>query len=204
MIQRLPARAEVLLCLSESPRPIHAREIAVRLGVQDGDYADLLALLDRLCLDGAARRLAGSRYRAHAPPRVERWEGVLTMNPRGFGFVAAAGKEDVYVARDGVGGAMHGDRVLVVATARSIRGTEGRIEGICQRRSPCVVGVVHSRGRNTWLEPDDLRIRGPMVLTGAEPRKHDGQAAVVRITRFPEWADENPEAELTRVLGPPG
>ena len=32
----------------------------------------------------------------------------------------------------------------------------------------------------------------------------DGDAAVVSITRFPDFQDENPEAELVSVLGPPG
>jgi ribonuclease R len=127
------------------------------------------------------------------------------MNPRGFGFVAGgAGQDDVYVPPDAIGGALHGDRVLVSVVAQSDRGLEGRIEQIVKRRSPRVAGVLRRRGKSSWLEPDDSRLRGPIVVSDAGKVAKDGDAAVVSITRFPEFQDENPEADLVSVLGPPG
>jgi ribonuclease R len=204
MTRRLPARADVLGCLGEAGRPLHARELASRLGVREGSYSEFLGLLDRLCLEGRVRRLAGSRYRVEPSSPTESWEGLLGVNPRGFGFVAAAGHPDVYVAGDALGGALHGDRVLVSIVSSSARGLEGRIEQILERRSPRVAGVLHCRGKSTWLEPDDSRIRGPIALGGRVNRADDGLCAVVSITRFPAGQDELPEAELVRVLGPAG
>ncbi len=172
--------------------------------VREGAYSELLGLLDRLCLEGTVKRLAGGRYRADARTVTESWEGLLSVHPRGFGFVASAGHEDVHVAADGLGGALHGDRVMVSVVARSARGLEGRIEQIVERRSPRVAGVLRCRGRSAWLEPDDNRIRGPIVLAVSPGRQQDGQAAVVTITRFPTTLDENPEAELGVILGEPG
>ncbi len=129
---------------------------------------------------------------------------MLTVNPRGFGFVTAVGHEDVYVAPDAVGGALHGDRVRVGVVARSSRGVEGRIERILERRNPRVAGVLRRRGRSQWLEPDDTRVRGPIVITDAQVSGQNGEAAVVSITRFPDSPDENAEAELVAVLGAPG
>jgi ribonuclease R len=138
------------------------------------------------------------------PAGRDSFEGVLGLNPRGFGFVAAVGKDDLYVPADAIGGAMHGDRVLVTVTGVSARGSEGRIDRVVARRNPRVAGVLRRRGRSAWLEPDDSRIRGPIVL-GAVPKSAlDGSAAVVSITRFPEFGDENPEGELLDVLGEPG
>jgi ribonuclease R len=140
---------------------------------------------------------------ARKEPSKEGFEGVLTMNPRGFGFVAVAGRDDVYVPPDAVGGALHGDRVVVRVHARSPRGEEGHVERIVARRNPRVAGVLRRRGKSTWVEPDDSRIRGPIVLLGVKGA-NDGVAAVARITRFPEAANENPEGELVEVLGVPG
>jgi ribonuclease R len=126
------------------------------------------------------------------------------MNPRGFGFVTALGHEDVYVAPDGIGGALHGDRVEVEVIGRSPRGAEGRIRRVVARRSPRVAGLLRRRGKSAWLEPDDTRIRGPIVISNAQKLGRDGEAAVVSITRFPDSADENPEGELLSVLGAPG
>jgi ribonuclease R len=140
------------------------------------------------------------------PSRPNRaFEGLLSMNPRGFGFVAGgAGNDDVYVPPDAIGGALHGDRVLVAVVAQSDRGLEGRIEKIVKRRSPRVAGVLRRRGKSSWLEPDDSRLRGPIVVTEVTKLAKDGDAAVVTITRFPDFQDENPEGELVSVLGPPG
>jgi ribonuclease R len=141
-----------------------------------------------------------------SPSRPSRtFEGLLTMNPRGFGFVAGgAGSDDVYVPPDAIGGALHGDRVMVTVVAQSDRGLEGRIEKVVKRRSPRVAGVLRRRGKSSWLEPDDSRLRGPIVLSDPGKQAKDGDAAVVSITRFPDFQDENPEGDLVMVLGAPG
>ncbi|HEY8944177.1 MAG TPA: RNB domain-containing ribonuclease, partial [Polyangiaceae bacterium] len=135
---------------------------------------------------------------------AERWEGQLSMNPRGFGFVTALGHDDVYVAPDAIGAALHGDRVEVEVIGRSSRGAEGRVKRIVQRRTPRIAGLLRRRGRSAWLEPDDTRIRGPIVISSGTKQGRDGEAAVVTITRFPEASDENAEGELLSVLGTPG
>lgn len=206
MTQPLPTRGDIVACLSGSRRALHAREIASRCGVEEGSYPRLLELLDQLGFDGTIRRLAGHRFKARPPEERDRasWEGVLSVNPRGFGFVTAAGQDDVYVAPDGIGAAMHGDRVRIQIIARTARGVEGRVEEIVQRRNPRVAGVLRRKKRSFWLEPDDTRVRGPIVLEGGSREGKDGEAAVVAITRFPKFADENPEGELVAVLGLPG
>jgi ribonuclease R len=206
MAAPLPSRGDVVRCLAEAGRPIHGREIAKRCNVAEGSYSRLLELLDQLALDGTIRQMPGHRYKAQ---RVEdrggeSWEGVLSVHPRGFGFVAAAGQDDVYVAADGIGGALHGDRVRVSVIGRTSRGVEGRIEEVVARRNPRVAGVLRRRGKSVWLEPDDARVRGPIVVAGSPRTGRDGDAAVVSITRFPKFADENSEGELVAVLGVPG
>src|SRR5262245_53757510 len=107
----------------------------------------------------------------------ESWEGVLALNPRGFGFVSAPGHDDVYLPPEAIGGALHGDRVVVSVTEASARGLEGRIDGIVQRRSARVAGVLRKRGKSAWLEPDDSRLRGPIVLDQVPKSASDGSAA---------------------------
>src|SRR5687767_14264581 len=128
--------------------------------------------------------------RPRARDTSDSWEGVLSVNPRGFGFVSAPGHDDVYLPPDAIGGALHGDRVVVRVTEVTSRGDEGRVEGIAQRRNARVAGVLRRRGRSAWLEPDDTRVRGPIVLDQVPKSASDGSAAVVTITRFPEFANE--------------
>ena len=109
MPRPLPSRADIVRCLSEADRGLHAREVASRCRVPEGSYSHLLELLDQLSFDGSIRRLAGNRFKAQ-PAEVRdggSWEGLLSMNPRGFGFVTAAGQIDPEDARD------HDDAVWV-------------------------------------------------------------------------------------------
>lgn len=206
MTRPLPSRGDIVRCLADSPRALHAREIAARCEVPEAHYSHLLELLDQLSFDGTVRRLPGNRFRAKAEALEggSTWEGVLSVNPRGFGFVTAAGQDDVYVAPDGIGGALHGDRVRVSVISRTSRGVEGRIEEIVARRSSRVAGVLRRSGKSLWLEPDDTRLRGPIVVHRAPRDARDGLAAIVDITRFPHYGDELPEGSLLAVLGQPG
>jgi ribonuclease R len=150
---------------------------------------------------------------ATTSPSAHRREGYLTINPRGFGFVASAEAlgDDIFVAKEGLLGAMHGDKVVVAIKGRGPRGPEGDIVGVMQRTVVRVAGVLRRRGKSAWLEPDDTRVRGPIVLGGDVDSQgpegnsgQDGDAAVVAITRYPDLPDENAEGKLIAVLGKPG
>ena len=145
----------------------------------------------------------------------ERREGILKVNPRGFGFVASptATGDDAYISPENLGGAMHGDHVVVDIIGRGGRGPEGAIVEVKARGSARVSGILRRRGKSAWVELDDPRVKGPVVLTseidkgsseGEGNSGKDGQVVVVQITRFPETGDENPEGKLIAVLGAPG
>ncbi len=173
-----------------------------------------------------ARRPEPAKNSSRTTPRAEprgadrsragdsqRREGYVTIHPRGFGFVASGENtgDDVFVAKEGLMGAMHGDKVVVTITGRGPRGPEGSVVAVLQRSIVRVAGVLRRRGKSAWLEPDDTRVRGPIVLRGEEDiagpegnSGQDGDAAVVALTRFPEFPEENAEGKLVAVLGKPG
>ncbi len=203
-------RAAVADVLADQNQPLHIHEIATRLGLTEGAYEALRRVLDDLCWDGTVIALAGQRFRLGKTDRPTSRHtehiGILSANPRGFAFVSGAGlSEDVFIPPDAIGGAMHGDTVAIRIATRSRRGAEGEVLRIVKRKNVRVAGVVRKRGRSLWLEPDDTRVRGPIVLAKESmQRVEDGSAAVVTITRFPEQKDENPEGVLEVVLGRPG
>jgi ribonuclease R len=207
-----PVRRDAVVDLLASfKRALHINEIATRLSVEERRYPGLQRLLDDLSFDGSVTAMPGQRFRL-SRDQVERRgaeiEGILTVNPRGFGFVATVGMaDDLYIPAESMGGALHGDTVIARIVTRSRRGTEGEIIGIAKRRNVRIAGVLCRRGKSVWIEPDDTRVRGPIVLSSAKVgdlEGKDGEAAVATITRFPESADENPEGELQAVLGMPG
>lgn len=210
----LPHRLRVLELLARSVRPLHVHEIAARLGVEAHAMPALTAMLDDMVLGGAVRAFPGHRYRiaehvstidgeGGARPVRER-EGVLTMNPRGFGFVGSpgTGEADVFVSPEGLDGAMHGDRVIVRVARVSQKGPEGEIVRVVSRGVKRVPGTLRKRGKSQWIEPDDARVRGPIPVEGEGGK--DGDAVVVEITRHPRQHDEMPEGKILQVLGRPG
>jgi ribonuclease R len=213
---RLPTRTEILELLDSETRPLHVREIAGRLRVSDVDYLGLQRLLDDLSFEGVIAARPGQHFKIStrtASARGGEREGFLTVHPRGFGFVASLGEagQDVFVPPDAMAGAMHGDRVRVRIRARGARGAEGEVVAVIERGIKRVAGTLRRKGRSAWLEPDDTRVRGPIVLsrridaTGGEGNSgSDGDAVVVAITRWPESPDENPEGAIETVLGRPG
>jgi ribonuclease R len=216
MSSRLPSRSDVLRFLASDNRPFHAKEIASQFDVGEASYHALLALLDNLAFDGAVIARDGHKFkigRQTGRGRGEEREGYLNVNPRGFGFVASVGAsgDDVFVSKEAMGGAMHGDKVLVSVRARGVRGLEGEISRVLERNMKRVAGILRRRGRSAWLEPDDTRVRGPIPLpddidarAGEGNSGKDGDAAVVTITRYPELPDETPVGKLEAVLGTPG
>jgi ribonuclease R len=210
MTTNRPARRDdVMNLLASQRRALHVNEIATRLGVEAGAYTALHRLLDDLAYDGSIVALSGQRFRLSERQLEQRGtglEGYLNVHPKGFGFVSAAGfADDVYIPAESMRGALHGDKVAARVASRSRRGLEGEVVSVLERRNPRVAGTLHRRGRSAWIEPDDARIRGPIVVRGPEAFEGaDGAAAVAAITRFPELPDENPEGVVEAVLGPPG
>lgn len=145
---------------------------------------------------------AGESPWSSRPTRGER-VGILTMHPRGFGFVAAPGDRDAFISPEMIGGAMHGDQVVVRVFRASARGPEGEILSVVRRAQKRVPGVLRRRGKSAWLEPDDPRMRGPITVDEANTG-FDGQAAIVAITRYPERHDEHPRGAVVQILGDPG
>ena len=216
MPTRLPSRTEVLDLFGSDNRPLHAREIATRLKVSEVDYLALQRLLDSLSFEGVLAMRPGQRFKLSektgATQGKER-DGLLTVHPRGFGFVASleAGDDDVFIPPEAMAGAMHGDKVRVRIRARGARGPEGEVTAILERALKRVVGTLRRKGKSAWLEPDDTRVRGPIVLPReidvAGPGGNsgvDGDAVIVTITRWPEMPGENPEGAIETVLGRPG
>ena len=215
MATRLPTRAEILDLLGAESQPMHAREIASRLRVSEADYLGLQRLLDDLGFQGVLAARPGQRFKLSGKTATSRGaerEGLLTVHPRGFGFVASldAAGDDVFIPPEALGGAMHGDRVKIRVRSRGARGAEGEVVAIVDRGIKRVAGTLRRKGKSAWLEPDDTRVRGPIVLpksidAGPEGNSGtDGDAVIVTITRWPETPGENPEGTLETVLGRPG
>ena len=88
-------------------------------------------------------------------------KGILRANRKGFGFVEVEGEEDdIYISRDHMNGAIHGDEVLVeLITKKGIDRKEGRILRIVKRELSTLVGEIYFKNKKGYLIPDDKKVK---------------------------------------------
>ena len=156
----------------------------------------------------------------------------------GYGFVVPAEPQpkmdgDLFIRRDAVGDAMHGDSVLARIERRRADGrAEGRIVQIVEREHPTVVGLFRYGPQSNVVLPYDTRILHEIVIPPgdellpalreklgekpaaavANPRaasrrvrfpELDGAVVNVELTRFPKGGLA-PAGRVIEILGRPG
>ncbi len=219
MTKRIDKDAVLSVLRDRAPRAVHHGEVVSALGVPRAEREQILDLLEELVSLGLARQMPGRRFRAvkssqirvpppastASAPKGETVDGRLTVHPNGFAFLAADdGGPDVFVPAPYIGAAVHNDRVRV-AWRRSPKGREGTVTEILEHGLRRVGGVLHRAGGNTWIDPDDPRLRGPMLVVGAIPEDaKPGLQVVGEIVRYPRLPDEVPEVEIVKTLGASG
>jgi len=130
-------------------------------------------------------------------------KGRLSMNRRGFAFVAAE-SGDIHIARGATGGAMHGDTVLVRLERRGGRlGRSGEVVKVLNRAVTHVVGRFERHGALGIVVPTDPRILGDVFvsLKGKDVTPPEPNViVVVRITRYATERDAM-QGVIEEVLG---
>jgi len=175
-----------------------------------------------------AKQSATAQRQSHDP---NLFSGRVVAHRDGYGFVvpddpAPKMEGDLFVSRDNIGDAMHGDRVLARIDRRRPDGrAEGRIVRILERQHPEVVGLFRYGDHGNYVLPYDTRILHEILippgaelaptlrekLHGAETRASararlpelDGAVVNAEITRYPKGGLA-PTGRVIEILGRPG
>jgi len=205
---------EILKIFSGNPlKTFNYKQVAARLDRQDIAGRDLVStILFELFEDQIILEVKPGKYKMNpehlaeiAPPPVT-ISGKVDMKQTGKAYVTPEeGGEDIFIASNNTGHALHGDKVSVrLFPKRPGRKLEGQITGILKRNKEQFVGVVNLYKNFAFLIPDsqnmpvDIFIPREMLL-GAK----NGQKAIAKITDWPEHS-KNPFGEIIDVLGFPG
>jgi len=161
-------------------------------------------------------------------------EGRFVAHREGYGFLVpnapVPGVDgDLFIGRDGVEDAMHGDRVLARIVRRRADGrAEGRIVRVVERENPTIVGLFRYGPHGNSVLPYDSRIVHEIVIPPGEeltPILHekvhatlahgakassrtrlpelDGAVVNVEIKRYPKGGIA-PVGRVVEILGRPG
>lgn len=205
-------------------RAVHVGELRGRVGLQKTDYDLLAGMLDAMSEEGLVAQLPGGRYRLQHGERARRGgrrpergsgqgerdapagptaTGTLTINQRGFGFVAVeSGGPDVFIPASRLGTALQGDRVSV-RVQRGPKGLDGRVVDIVERRFKHVGGQLHVTAAGAFIEADDDRVRVPIHVRGPLPEgARTGQGVIAEVVAYPAHVGDRLEVSVVETFDP--
>ena len=148
-------------------RPLDKSELAKALGRKSGVRMNLNETLRELERAGEIARIRKDRY--VLPSEADLVTGLLHVHQAGYAFLTQEnkpGEQDLFIAAQNTGTAMHGDRVVARITrderyARAKSGgarPEGRIIRILERAHDTIVGTLQHSKNFFYVVPDDPRI----------------------------------------------
>ncbi len=193
----------ILRFLQVRTDPASADDISRGLHLKRSDRNSLFKMLGKLKKRGVIREFPGGRYHLagskrekdpalassdnrsnqssatpNPSPRRDELTGRLVLHHDGYGFVVPdiptpqyAG--DIFIPRDSVEDAMHGDHVLAkilrTGTGHGPQRAEGRIVRVLNRAHPSVVGLFRYGQRGNYVLPYDARMQHSVeILPGDE------------------------------------
>ena len=204
----------VLRFLQLRGKPASTNEISQGLRLKKADSRPLFKMLAKLKKRRAIEELPGGRYRLpgsksereprpqqaapaqpqqHARPAQpdrDELKGRLILHPDGYGFVVPEVPipqldGDVFIPRDAIEDAMHGDHVLVRMQRRGggipgLQRAEGRILRVLDRAHPSVVGLFRYGAHGNTVLPYDARIQHQVAI----PAGHELTAGLAKKLGF--------------------
>jgi ribonuclease R len=200
---------EQIVALLRAPnyRPLDNVELGKALGRKSGVRMNLNAVLREMERDGEIARIRKNRY--VLPAEADLVTGTLSVHQSGFAFLPRekAGEQDLFIAAENTGTAMHGDKVVAritrderYARAKGRDRAEGRVIRILERAHDTIVGTLQQSKNFFYVVPDDPRIVHN-VYVSSPGRAKGGDKVVVRLEAW-ESRHVNPEGEIIEVLGP--
>ena len=182
----------ILRFLQVRSQPASANEITHGLHLKKSDTRPLFKMLSKLRKRGAIEELPGGRYclsgrraeqeSSSQPRRPEQAQqtqrpglanrdevkGRLVLHHDGYGFVVPDAPVpqldgDVFIPRDAIEDAMHGDHVLTkiqrLGGVSGAQRAEGRIIKVLDRAHPTIVGLFRYGAHGNSVLPYDVRIQ---------------------------------------------
>ena len=204
-----PLREQILHLLgAPNYRPLDNVELGKALGRKSGVRMNLNAILREMERTGEIARIRKNRY--VLPAEADLVTGTISVHQSGFAFLPREkpGEQDLFIAAENTGTAMHGDKVVAritrderVARAKGRDRAEGRVIRILERAHDTIVGTLEQSKNFFYVVPDDPRIvHNVYVQSPAAGKARRGDKVVVRLENW-ESRHVNPEGEIIEVLG---
>lgn len=138
--------------------------------------------------------------------KINQITGYLEKTRSGFGFVRQDEGGDVFISRNNMNGAMHGDFVQVDMLPEYLwnKGKEGIVDKVIERANAQIVGTFQSSKSFGFVVSDDRRnIDDVFIKKSNFKNAKDGDKVVAKITKYPDKTT-SPEGIITEVIAAKG
>src|SRR5215472_6814699 len=194
---------QILPYVSKQPKHIAGfKQLIHDLGLKGRDRRHLQQLLREMT--HRRKLIAIGKERGGLPTTAANQDlvvGHLRLHRDGYGFVIpepgslparAQGKlqGDIFIPPPEIGGAMHGDQVLVeMGRIRHDGRAEGRIVRVIEREQETVVGIFHYGSGRNFVTPIDEKLAMEIIIpSGMEYPQQDQNAEISPSVGAPSFA----------------
>ena len=204
----------ILKLLKQNPKTkLSAREIARTLKISNNKDSVNHAL-QMLSEKGLLRFDKVQKFRANT--NIERkkgfvkqkvvFEGRVDLTRSGAAYIICEDLEDdVFVAAKDLKSALSGDLVKIELKPRRGRRQEGRVMKVLERSLEQFIGTLRRFRKYSIVLVESLKIPLEVFVDHADSMDaQDGDAVVVKVTKWPSRSEQSPSGRVTAVLGAPG
>ena len=195
-------------------RPKNYKQVCKAMGIKDQAGKDvvynlLIDLKDKglLAEERPFSYVMSAAGLAQFGPKKQYVEGTVEMKSTGKAYVILDDEdgEDIFIASNNTGKALHGDRVRVAMfPKRGSKKPEGEIVEVLERKHVDFVGVLNISRGYVFVRPDvDYMPVDIFIPKGELHGAKDGQKVIAHLVDWPDGSG-NPFGEIIRVLGNPG
>lgn len=182
------------------------KQIATKLGLTDTqDRNQLINRLGQLKEENRIEEEDRGKYKAVGSAKKQH-TGKVDLTGRGDAYIVVEGfDDDVFVPKNRVNKAFHGDTVAVnIFKSRKGKKLEGEVSNILERKKTEFVGILDLQKTFAFVRPTDFRMYTDFfVPKGNTMDANNGDKVVVTFESWSENGD-SPIGRVTEVLGKPG
>ncbi|MGA8709412.1 MAG: ribonuclease R [Steroidobacteraceae bacterium] len=118
---------------------------------------------------------------------VGEFEGILSANRNGYGFVRSDGlTESVFIPPQAMQGLMHGDRVRVEVSSDAQGRYVGRVLGVLEHGVQAFLATVESAGQGLNVRSADQRLGLLCRVTDNAAKARSGDWVIARVLKYPQ------------------
>ncbi len=195
----------ILFLLSGTKDPLSTAAIMKKLALPEAAHKTVNTALNGLVKERKIRQ-RNKKFTTSIDKNLSK--ATIALTSRGFGFATVEGQpaeaKDLFISKDNLNGASHGDTILIRILGSTSRGRkEAQVARILKRAVSTLCGIFIEDRNGGHLMPDNPKLPFMVFIPASKSKNtRNGSAVLARITEY-GGRDREPTGEILEILGDP-